>query len=596
VSKSGAVLTWDGRLDNREELVAQLKKPPSSEWSDVSLVASAYERWGTSCFPKLAGDWALSVWNSNDRSVTLARDPVGPRHLYYTIEKHRITWSTILDPLVLFAERRFALDEECMAGWFSSFPASHLTPFADIRSVEASSFVRLERERQTTRKFWDFSPSKRISYRNDADYEEHFRVVFAQSVRRRVRSDTPVLAELSGGIDSSSIVCMADALLARSPGNSPNIDTISYYDDSEPDWNERPYFTKVEEKRGRVGCHINACGQATILSQYCEGRFAATPWSALKASEAQIQFGALSTSGGNRVLLSGLGGDEVLGGVPTPIPELADLLARMHFGRLGKQIVRWALAKRKPVLDLAAETLRAFLPAGFLPVRQHNQHSRWLLPSFRKRNRAALAGYRGRFKLIGPLPTFQENLATLNGLRRQIGCFVLPRDPPHEKRFPYLDRDLLEFLYAIPREQILRPGQRRSLMRRALVGIVPDEILNRKRKAFVSRSLSIAMSSEWDLLVQMTQRMVTGSLQMVDPKLFREALENARHSPEPQMMDLARTAAIETWLASLEEWTLARPVRRSKTGAESAHRADDFASPVRRSFLSAENNLNTERR
>src|SRR6202035_132686 len=99
--------------------------------------------------------------------------------------------------------------------------------------------------------------ANRIHYRSDAEYEEHFRFCFTESVKRRLRSDSPVLAELSGGMDSSSIVCMADQILARGKGETPRLDTLSYYDDSEPNWNERPYFTKVEEKRGRAGCHID---------------------------------------------------------------------------------------------------------------------------------------------------------------------------------------------------------------------------------------------------------------------------------------------------------------------------------------------------
>ena len=66
-------------------------------------------------------------------------------------------------------------------------------------------------------------------------------------------------------MDSSSIVCMADTIIARGAAETPRLDTISYYDDSEPNWNERPYFTKVEEKRGRTGCHIDV-GYARILS------------------------------------------------------------------------------------------------------------------------------------------------------------------------------------------------------------------------------------------------------------------------------------------------------------------------------------------
>src|SRR5205814_4307574 len=105
--------------------------------------------------------------------------------------------------------------------------------------------------------YWDFDPGKKIRYRTDAEYEQYFRTVFATAVQRKLRSDRPVLAELSGGMDSSSIVCMADLIIARGQADCPRLDTISWFDSSNPNWDDPFYFAKVEEKRGRTGCHID---------------------------------------------------------------------------------------------------------------------------------------------------------------------------------------------------------------------------------------------------------------------------------------------------------------------------------------------------
>src|SRR5882724_6513568 len=82
-SARGIVITWDGRLDNRDELIPQVWDELTDKQTDVAIVMAAYERWGTDCFRKLIGDWALSVWNPHDQAVVLARDYVGVRHLYY---------------------------------------------------------------------------------------------------------------------------------------------------------------------------------------------------------------------------------------------------------------------------------------------------------------------------------------------------------------------------------------------------------------------------------------------------------------------------------------------------------------------------------
>jgi asparagine synthase (glutamine-hydrolysing) len=552
VSPSGAVITWDGRLDNRAELIIGLRDFLAFDSPDVAIVAAAYEKWGTDCFAKVIGDWAVSIWNPNDRSLILAKDPIGTRHLYYSIGTNQITWCTILDPLVRFAGKTFDLNEEYIAGWFSKFPAAHLTPCVGIHSVPPSSFVLLRRGRHAVRKYWDFDPSKRIRYRTDAEYEEHFRAVFGEAVRRRLRSDSPILAELSGGRDSSSIVCVADTVIARGAAATPRLDTMSYFDDSEPNWNERRYFTKVEEKRGRTGWHIDVSQQQRPESQprteSHNARFVPTPG---YDGRPLPQFRMCLTSQGNRVVLSGIGGDETMGGVPTPAPELEDLLSRAQFGLLAHQLKVWALEKRKPWFHLFFEAVLAFVPPELVGVPKYMRPASWLQSNFVKRNWVALTGYPSRTKLFGSLPSFQENVSTLDALRRQLTRTPLPFDPPFEKRYPYLDRGLLEFMFAIPREQLVRPTQRRSLMRRALVGIVPDEILNKKGKAFVARSPLVRISNEWAKWAELTQNMMSSSLGIVDSERVLAALHKGRRGEEVPTVTLMRTVFLEEWLRDL---------------------------------------------
>ncbi len=256
-------------------------------------------------------------------------------------------------------------------------------------------------------------------------------------------------------------------------------------------------------------------------------------------------------SQGNRVVLSGIGGDEVMGGVPTPAPELENLLARAHFGALAHQLKVWALEKRKPWFHLFWEAARGFFPPALVGVPKYMRPAPWLQSSFAKRHWVALTGYPSRTKLFGPLPSFQENVSTLDVLRRQLACKALPFEPPFEKRYPYLDRGLLEFMFAIPREQLVRPNQRRSLMRRALVGIVPDEILNRKTKAFVSRSPMVAISNDWAHFAGMTQNMLSSALGIVDSERISEALQKVRRGEEVPIITLKRTLSVEGWLKDL---------------------------------------------
>jgi asparagine synthase (glutamine-hydrolysing) len=204
--------------------------------------------------------------------------------------------------------------------------------------------------------------------------------------------------------------------------------------------------------------------------------------------------------------------------------------------------------RKRPWPHLLFEAARVFLPPAVAGVPKHMQPAFWLHPQFAKRQHMALTGYPSRVRLLGPLPTFQENLSTFEGLRRQLACSAMSSDPHYEKRYPYLDRDLLEFLYAIPREQLVRPGQRRSIMRRALANIVPEEVLNRRRKAFVARSPIVAILSEWTTLTAVSQNLLVASLGFVDSKLFTKALQKARNGDELSIVTLMRTLWLEFWL------------------------------------------------
>jgi len=545
---SSAVVTWDGRLDNAADLIREVGGNVSDLDTDVAIAAAAYDRWGTNCFGKLIGDWAIAIWDARKRSILLARDFTGIRHLYYRFEKRRLTWSTVLDPLVLLADHPLDLNEEYIAGWLSSFPQPALTPYKTIRAVQPSCVACFTAQGQQQHKYWNFDRGKRTCYRSDSEYEEHFRSLFRRAVKRRLRSNGYVIAELSGGVDSSSIVCVADDVIANEGG--PELNTLSYYDDSEPNWNERPYFSLVEKKRGRTGHHINIQGSNDWQPFDGDAPVAWTPAFSGKPTNVHKQFVEALTARANRVLLSGIGGDEVLGGVPNALPELADLFVRGQLGPLAHQLKAWSLSLRRPWIHLFRDTVLLFIPAS-LRGTQPAKTSHWLNPAFAKRCKFALIGYPSRIKVFRGLPSFQENISTVDALRRQLACSALRTDVPHEYRYPYLDRDLLEFLFSIPREQLLRPGQRRSLMRRALRGVVPDGILDRKRKAFVSRTPALALRASLAKRQGGTEVSVLGALGILDEENLAVEIRKNLSGEEVALVPLLRVLILESWLRSL---------------------------------------------
>jgi asparagine synthase (glutamine-hydrolysing) len=139
-----------------------------------------------------------------------------------------------------------------------------------------------------------------------------------------------------------------------------------------------------------------------------------------------------------------------------------------------------------------------------------------------------------------------------------LASSALPTNPVMEKRYSFLDRDLLEFIYAIPREQLVRPGCRRYLMRQALAGIVPNAILDRKRKAFVSRRPLVTISDQWPMLVELTRDMLISRLGIVDSEKLTDALQEARHGHEVPIVLLKRVLGIELWLRNLRHFRVVK--------------------------------------
>jgi asparagine synthase (glutamine-hydrolysing) len=580
VTPCGAVITWDGRLDNRSELITALRNGLTVNSTDASIVAAAYQEWGEKCFCKLIGEWALSVWNPHQNSLILSKDFVGTHHLYYYFDDKQITWCTILDPLVQFGSKKFEICEEYVARWLiNRFPAAHVTPYVGVRAVPPSCFAMLRPGRHGTihsiTRYWDFNSNNSIRYRTDAEYQEHFRSIFGRAVQRCLRSDRPVLAELSGGMDSSSIVCMADLIMGiGTPRNAqrlpagvssvecPRLDTISWYGDLyerlEPDTNDFRWICNIERKRGRAGFHIDfgklkptgTGALERLISSFESGGFACTPYPKTLSRLYQL-YAAHMASGEYRVTISGVGGDSATGKELTPLPELQNLLASGRFITFIRRLNAWAGKTGKPWRSLLWEALREYIPQ-----RDHTAvtlDGLWFRSEFNRRNHASLCVRPARLKLLGPLPSFQHNLHALDDERRLAASWDPTPNLVREVRYPYLDRDFLSFMYAIPREQVVREGRHRFLMKQALVGLVPDEVLYRDQKAFVPPQSEVEKEKTRSTLVSVGigQHLVGGGLGIIDPNRFLDALQKASRKEETSLQMLKRTLWLEFWLRHL---------------------------------------------
>lgn len=551
-SRRGFLLTWDGRLDNRDELISDLRSELEADPTDVAIVAVAFDRWQTDCFRHIVGDWAVSVWNPEQRELIFAIDYMAVRHIFYYLKRDRIWWSTDLAPLVLLSGDKFHIDDDYIAGYLAHDPNAHLTPYREIREVPPGQFARICDGTARVQRFWRFSPKSRIRYKTDAEYEDHFRHVFRCSVRRRLRSDSPILAELSGGLDSSSIVCMADDILAKEGAPTPCIDTVSYFDKTEPNGDDWIYFPKIEEKRGKTGHHIDASklGSAPASLEYVE--FCPLPGYLDPGLEIEARRAAVVRDGGYRAVLSGIGGDEFMGGIPSPTAQLADLIVQFKFIRLAQQLMAWSLIKRRPWIHLLGQASVDLLPpfVGQYLVRQATVEP-WIEKKFAKRTKLAIRLLDVDEHFGAWLPSRRSYIGGVLLMASKLSKWNSPRSALEESRYPYLDQNLIEFILSIPASQLLRPGERRSLMRRSLASIVPQEILARKTKQFGARTPIVAMEKNLDQLQRVFDSPLSSSLGYVNRSRFMESLHAARNGRDLHIVHLMKAISLELWLRDL---------------------------------------------
>jgi asparagine synthase (glutamine-hydrolysing) len=219
-SESGLLVVADARIDNREQLALSLKL---SEPTDAELILAAYLRWGEQCASRLIGDFAFVVWDSRRRRLFAARDPMGMRALYYRLEEgRRLLFGSEAAQILAVPGVEPCLFEPAvgayLVGCFGPLEWSFYEGISQL--VPAHALVVDERGWRTWR-YWEVEPDRRIRYRDEEEYTEHFLEVFSEAVRCRLRSTRAVGLFLSGGVDSGSIASVAGWLMAQEEEAAP---------------------------------------------------------------------------------------------------------------------------------------------------------------------------------------------------------------------------------------------------------------------------------------------------------------------------------------------------------------------------------------
>jgi asparagine synthase (glutamine-hydrolysing) len=581
-----AWITFDGRVDNREELVQSLRPRAANLISptDVDLLLAAYEFWGTDCLEHVIGDFSFALWDAREQRLFCARDTYGIRPFYYHFDGTAFTFGT--DILQIFQNPNISkeIDAAKIAEWFTPCGLFHhnfrdidRTFFLAIKELPHAHYLLIDKSGVKTSRYWDVDPQHEIKHRRQADYVEHFSQLFQESVHSRLRSLGPIGAELSGGFDSSSIVCIASEQLKDARAPTTPLTTYSLVFDS-LSCDERTLLSRVISKY-QLESHFIAADSLCELDDSVETPLSGVAISTPEQAHMERALNALyqtAHENGVRVMLSGEGAESQVLGNPFVFDSLS---RRFEFGELAKRVrvlsannsarscigyvLRFAFAPLLP-----KQISRSFYRKWVHPEFDSYQCLNVFCPPFHDRIHEEIRKQDERFQR---LPTFVE-------WGRQLGYETQnPSAPifskqflyPLERRFPYLDRRLIEFSLAVPPETKYehlidterRTTRGRALQRQAFKGILPDEIrLNRSKTNFndVSRRRMLKSRRTLESIFSPPGLSLVGKFELIDTAKFWELLrhflsdlESGRSFNANAFLWINRIVQLEHWLVRL---------------------------------------------
>jgi asparagine synthase (glutamine-hydrolysing) len=512
IDSTGTVLVFDGRLDNRDDLLAQFPDAVDKGCPDADLVLASYQAFGDDFVEHLLGDFALGLYDVRRQRLILVRDALGIRPLYYCRCGSTFIFASEIKGILAHPDVFPHPNEDALADYLigGSQNSSGLTCFAGIYSVRPAHVIIVSSGGLTSRQYWDFQISERTRLRSFQDYVDAFRYHFERAVRRRLRSAGPVAVSLSGGLDSSAIFCLAQTLRRGHADIRPVIGLSYLSPDGSPS-DEKAFLAEIERQysvlvdRVPMG-NLGLMDGSTEAVWHVEAPLLDEQWNTThRFLDRTRQLGA-------RVILTGHWADQVL----FDQAYLVDLFR--HFS--WRQIVRHLREYPRWFTDTPAsffrqqfyrDLIRYHVPERLLPylrrLRRNNQDRSWYTPAFRRRARR-ITHQTARYSTFSSL--HGRSLYREARSSHHVACMEWDNKVAAmhglDMAFPFLDRDLLSFLISIPGEFQTWNGVPKALLREGLHGILPQAIARRTWKADFTHLINEGMERDYPHLVERVQR------------------------------------------------------------------------------------------
>jgi asparagine synthase (glutamine-hydrolysing) len=479
-------IAYNGELYNyvelREELGALGHRFRTT--GDTEVVLRAYREWGAGCVERMVGMWALAIADLRRRELFLAVDRFGIKPLFHAVSGQSFYFASEIKALATVPGLRLEPSERAVRRFLSIARVDETaeTFFDGIERLEPGHTLTVPMERPAAhpapRRYWAIpSAEQRIGVAEAADALAER---LTESVRIHVRSDVDVGTCLSGGVDSSAIVCLADRL--RAEGAVPHYAHAGFgYLPEDPAFSERHYMEAVVEQTGIDMTFVEVSAERFQAQLVDIVRQQDEPFASTSQAAQWFVFESAAHAG-LKVMLDGQGADEVLGGYDGFFPSIA--LGHLHSGRLGpyRRLQRSHRERfGRPAIPLR-QMLGSYIPPALLR-RVRGAPQMTVLPMLS----ASLAGR------VEPAdyatPTFRSINEILGAYTARMSLPALLRYEDRnsmahsiEARVPFLDHRLVELAFSLPGDYKLRGVDTKQVLRDALAGVIPEKIRTRKDK------------------------------------------------------------------------------------------------------------------
>lgn len=546
------IVVYNGEIYNFNEIKNKIPDYPFKTTSDTEVLVAAYARWGKDCFKYIKGMFAFAVWDRQLKELCIVRDRIGVKPLYYFIDDQKILFASEVRSLLCSGIIPKHISKSGLLEFFSYQSLSYpLTIIEGIQQLGAGSYIEVKNGKTEKKQYWSLvSEEYDVNrYENIDIVKSNVRDLLIQSVKRRLVSDVPVGAFLSGGIDSSIVV----GLMAEECQVKPNTFNISF---SEKEYDESSYADIVARKFNTQHTRIRL--SSSVMLDELDNALSSMDTPSGDGINTYVVSKAIKNAG-IKVALSGVGGDELFAGYPvfkqfsalhkrSLLWNNSLLIRRMMaaFIQPGefsskkfrlKQILRLPTASIEnvyPILRqlIAPRVLRSLLDVPNKTTALQNELRRYSkalhrLPELSQVTAAELMGY-----------TQHTLLKDTDQMSMAVAL---------EVREPFFDTDLVKYVLGIP-DEFKRPRYPKSLLVEAVKPLLPDEIVFRKKQGFVF---------PWDLWMRKELRSFCenhisrlGKREFINSnalnQYWKSFLNNDRYSP--RWMDMWLFIALEYWL------------------------------------------------